>query len=53
MPNASNGKFNDEISRRTSTEVDSDDETDAQDSDDDEEMRNEVEYITKDPVRKY
>ena len=53
MPNASNGKFNDEISRRTSTEVDSDDETDAQDSDDDEEMRDEVEYITKDPVRKY
>ena len=54
MPNASTQKFNDEISKRTSTEVDSDDESDAQDSDDDdEEMRDEVEYITKDPVRQY
>ena len=54
MPNTLNGKFNDEISRRINTEVDSGDDSDGQDSDDDDEdLKDEVEYITKDPVRKY
>ena len=49
------GNLNDELSRRTSSVIDSDDDSDEADSDDDtdEELKDEVDYLTKDPVRKY
>ena len=44
--------INDEILSRLPTNFDSDDGQDKLDSDDDD-LKDEVEYLTKDPVRKY
>ena len=51
MPNDTNEDINDEILKRSDTGKDSND--NSSDSDDEAELKDEVEYLTKDPVRKY
>ena len=52
LPQVKNTDFNDEIDIDSCSNQDSDDDLNELDSDDDD-FRDEVEYITKDPVRKY
>ena len=53
MPKVNTESCKDEISQLPSSNIDSDDDSDEPDSDDDEDYKDEMEYVTKDPIRKY